>query len=254
MLSPAVAHTLVNWDRIIDKIPVLSTVTNAIVLLAKTILACCGENSTNFYAFHLKNKSFMKSVVLLIPVLGQVIVYFYNNYSAKKAEELYIKSKIRIFPDLSLGEVSYADGKHGNARNEIEDAANRGHEQALIVLFRYHADQCAFSNALKWLGKLVLNNEAPATVFSAIITEKTSPQEAVELYKEAANLGDQVARLRLKQCYAKGELGVKADPAEAEKWNKLLREKFQAETDLNDMRECFKHFLNHSYTVLRPVD
>ncbi len=69
---------LIKADQICDFVPVLSTANNLIDLFIKTIvLPKLGPEETrpNHYYTHLDKKTFTRCTLLLIPILGQILVY-----------------------------------------------------------------------------------------------------------------------------------------------------------------------------------
>ena len=76
-MTLAVSNFLIKADRVCDHIPVVGTVTNLIDLFQK----CCfiplkkATHASRYYT-HIKDKSALRCVLLMIPVLGQILVYF----------------------------------------------------------------------------------------------------------------------------------------------------------------------------------
>ncbi len=68
---------LVKIDNFCDYVPIVSTITNLVDLFIKTVILPFKDQSTipkNHYYSHLNQKSFMRIIILLIPVLGNFII------------------------------------------------------------------------------------------------------------------------------------------------------------------------------------
>jgi hypothetical protein len=71
----------VKADNVCDYIPTISTLSNLTDLFQKCVILPFKSNQTidnNHYYTHLKNKSILRSIVLLIPVIGNIIVGIYD--------------------------------------------------------------------------------------------------------------------------------------------------------------------------------
>ncbi len=68
---------LVQADRACDYIPVLSTVTNLIDLFQKCCCSCEPKPKDHYYK-HIQDKSVLRCITLLIPVVGNLIVALYD--------------------------------------------------------------------------------------------------------------------------------------------------------------------------------
>ena len=69
---------LVQTDRVCDWVPILSTVNNLVDLFIKTVVLPRMQPSAiraNHYYSHLDKKTFTRCTLLLIPILGQIIIY-----------------------------------------------------------------------------------------------------------------------------------------------------------------------------------
>jgi hypothetical protein len=76
-----VNNFFVKADNLCDYIPTVSTLSNLIDLFQKYVILPFISNQTidnSHYYTHLKNKSILRSIVLLIPVIGNVIVGIYD--------------------------------------------------------------------------------------------------------------------------------------------------------------------------------
>jgi hypothetical protein len=81
MSVSSIASPLVTLDVISDYIPVVSTLTNLVVLFQKCLVVPFMKADfidTSHYFTHLKSKTFVRCIVLIIPVLGNAIVLLYD--------------------------------------------------------------------------------------------------------------------------------------------------------------------------------
>lgn len=85
-----VGHILSQADRICDYIPVISTLSNAVDLVAKAIFSAIHINCLEGdYANHLRDKSALRCALLLIPVIGNVVTLLLSSApKVFKLEEL----------------------------------------------------------------------------------------------------------------------------------------------------------------------
>ena len=75
MSCPINYNTFVRWDKALDYIPGLSTISNSVDIFLKCAIPCLLiSEDTNSYTAHIVNKSIMRSIILLIPFLGNIIV------------------------------------------------------------------------------------------------------------------------------------------------------------------------------------
>jgi len=74
-----VTSFLVKADRLCDYIPLVSTVSNLIDLFQKyVVLPLLAKGTLNQYYQHLQQKSFLRCIALLIPILGNIVVGIYD--------------------------------------------------------------------------------------------------------------------------------------------------------------------------------
>lgn len=91
-------QTLVNIDKTWDRLPVISTVSNIVNLFIKTVVLPFKSPSSvggNPFYVHLKDKSFTRCIVLLIPVLGNVAVWVYDMSQRKYDDAEYMLNALR---------------------------------------------------------------------------------------------------------------------------------------------------------------
>lgn len=74
---------LVGLDCICDYIPFVSSLSNIVDLVAKSILdkSIPYGGTTNYYFTHLRAKSSNRSTILLIPIIGNIVVCFYDIFA-----------------------------------------------------------------------------------------------------------------------------------------------------------------------------
>jgi hypothetical protein len=87
----------IKTDILCDYIPVLSTLSNLTVLFQKSVVIpnlSAPTTQNNRYFTHIKDKSFTRCVILLIPLLGNILVGFHDIYRHLKPKfETYLKTK-----------------------------------------------------------------------------------------------------------------------------------------------------------------
>jgi hypothetical protein len=84
-----ISFYLIKIDAICDCIPIASTVINFVDLFQKCVILQfirAGTIINNPYYHHLQKKSFLRCVILLVPILGKVAVDLYD-FSIKTEEE-----------------------------------------------------------------------------------------------------------------------------------------------------------------------
>ncbi len=77
-------------DRNSETIPILSTATSLVAIFSKCAVLPCQNRrtiATNPYYHHIEQKSFSRCVCLLIPFLGNLIVYLGNEEAEEKKDE-----------------------------------------------------------------------------------------------------------------------------------------------------------------------
>lgn len=87
--SGTVYSALTKIDQICDYIPIASTITNFIDIFEKCAFSvCCGCESinSNRYLSHINDKSILRCVTLLVPVLGNIVVGIYDLIQKHRAE------------------------------------------------------------------------------------------------------------------------------------------------------------------------
>lgn len=124
---------LVKADRYCDYVPILSTATNFIDLFQKCVVLPFLNQSTiesNHYFKHLQQKSFLRCVLLMIPVLGNILVGIYDcshqktvTYSNKPitlndVEQIIVKAACaESSPCQHSSAVLLKDGRKASARD-----------------------------------------------------------------------------------------------------------------------------------------
>ncbi|MEB3223275.1 MAG: hypothetical protein VKS61_14465 [Candidatus Sericytochromatia bacterium] len=132
---------------------------------------------------------------------------------------------------LLLGEASLDEGALAEARGLLTQAGEAGLYEALLLLAGTYTDPPSGSpdpaQAARWLARADAAGYATGTYELGKLTERDSPQQALELYHKAAKQGHGGSRgalalttagqLRLAWMYERGE-GVPADPCETITW------------------------------------
>lgn len=81
MSVSSIASPLVSLDTLMDYIPVVSTLTNLVDLFQKCLVVPFMHEKyihTSHYFTHIKNKSFARCAVLLLPVVGNIVIILYD--------------------------------------------------------------------------------------------------------------------------------------------------------------------------------
>lgn len=87
--SGTVNNALVRIDQICDYVPIASTITNLVDIFEKCAFSgCCSSESinSNRYFSHINDKSILRCVILLVPILGNIIVGIYDLIQSHQAE------------------------------------------------------------------------------------------------------------------------------------------------------------------------
>ena len=93
-MSTECLNKLVIADRVCDYIPVVSSLTNLIDIFQKCVILSFKNQITienNHYYEHLKNKSYIRCIILLIPILGNIIVFILDLVNKRRTEN-------KVFP------------------------------------------------------------------------------------------------------------------------------------------------------------
>lgn len=75
-----ISDYLIQADRFCDKVPLISTVTNVVDIVAKFVLSkmdLATDSALRDWKIYISNKPLWKCLILCVPVIGNVIVYFY---------------------------------------------------------------------------------------------------------------------------------------------------------------------------------
>lgn len=97
-------------DEYCDRIPVLSTVTNLVDIIAKPILLCTGTTPTfggKSWSERISQKPLWKCLLLCVPVLGNLIVYLMpkQNHTQETIDELFgIPNAYDQLPELVIAD------------------------------------------------------------------------------------------------------------------------------------------------------
>lgn len=107
----------VKADRYLDYVPVASTITNLVDIFLKCVYKPCVDESkiqSNHYFAYLDTKSTLRSIILIIPILGNILIAAMDIHGAIKAEE---------FEDLAT---------HLNRPHEVGNAARLYNQAAFF--------------------------------------------------------------------------------------------------------------------------
>ena len=94
----SIGHVLVQADKVCDYIPVVSTISNLTVLFQKTIILPFSDRQTvinSRYYTHLEQKSALRCVMLLIPVIGNIVVGIYDFANRKYNDKAFMLTAVQ---------------------------------------------------------------------------------------------------------------------------------------------------------------
>lgn len=77
-------NTIKKIDHVLDYIPVISTVSNLVNIIAKMVFGKINQEPINDFSYfvHLSQKSYARSITLLIPILGNIAVLLYDTINS----------------------------------------------------------------------------------------------------------------------------------------------------------------------------
>lgn len=108
MIRQGAPIILAKADQVCDKIPLLSTLTNLIDLVAKGILLYTGTTPSLWgksWSEHIAQKPIWKCLLLCVPILGNIIVYFipHKNNTQKVIDELFgVSNVFERLPEINI--------------------------------------------------------------------------------------------------------------------------------------------------------
>jgi len=141
----------ISWDTWYDYCPVVSTVSNACDIAQKILFSCQKspeEIKKDYYCDYICNKkSFLKCAVLLIPVIGQLIIYSYdklkghetkvslkNATNEQKNDEAYVLQFIQEnLPSHNLSETDAKNPLLNNQNFMLKVMQIYGHQSVLFA-------------------------------------------------------------------------------------------------------------------------
>ena len=94
-----ISNFFMKTDNVCDYIPAVSTLSNLVDLFQKcVVLPRMSKQSivNSHYYTHLKNKSILRCIILLIPVIGNVIVGIYDFANRKYNDKDYMLAAVRL--------------------------------------------------------------------------------------------------------------------------------------------------------------
>lgn len=125
-----IRDALIWTDQFCDRLPVMSTPVNLINIFLKCVISCQNPDSIkkNRYFTHVKDKSLLRCVTLLIPIIGNIIVGIYDivkhckkKNDAKKDVAIDLKanpSEKKEVVDLKKGSLK-SEGTQKNSLDKI---------------------------------------------------------------------------------------------------------------------------------------
>lgn len=221
-------HTIFSrLDNFFDKVPVASSVTNLIDIFLKCVpLRFVSEATTlkSHYIRHLKEKSFFRCFILLIPGVGNLLVVLYDLINSRKADK-HLK--------LAEGHFEGTESEKEEALKNLRIAADRGNAQALSALGNKHLEGDEVkrdpNQAIKLHIKAIdkgnsLSEYSLGAMFETGDGVEKSPSEAFRWYLRAALHGQEGAMHTVGLCYIDGE-GIGKDEKKALEWFKRAADK-----------------------------
>lgn len=131
-------ENLVYLDKYCDRTPIISTISNIIDIFIKTVVLPFKKSAhierNPFYA-HLKDKSFTRCAVLVVPVLGNVAVWLYDRSQSKYGNKDFIlqgmrrdagviakaSKQLRDDPNTMLAAIKVSKEAYAHASERLRD-------------------------------------------------------------------------------------------------------------------------------------
>jgi hypothetical protein len=162
-------NALIWIDRACDYVPVVSTITNLVDIFEKCAFSgCCSSKSinSNRYFSHVNDKSSLRCVVLLVPILGNIIVGINDLIQNQKNEK--IERECQDFQAGQLGlEVSLLPQNILERRQIIETKQQEKlQEDANICIEGLKMQIVGMTNAIGQFRKYIDNPEEPLEIGS----------------------------------------------------------------------------------------
>ena len=237
--ATTILRTLVNLDRQSAYIPVLSTVTSLTHLFLKyAVIPSLDVNSQHWvldnYFTYVAHSNTRRQVELLLPLIGNLKVYFDDKKRAQQGDLLYEKAAKLTFESWPITKP-----KH------LEQATKFNHVEAMAVLgtylyvnifeepYEYNYSENAKGFVLLKRATYLGSMEAALGLgYSQLTCEEMgmsglekemsgSTFKAFEIFKRAAELGDREATDWLQYCYREG-YGTPKDEKMATKINNIM--------------------------------
>lgn len=139
---------LTNFNNVADYVPGLSTVTSLVDLVQKAFLHLKGEQvvKSSAYYTHIQDKSKLRCVALLVPVLGNIVVGLYDLGKKAIAHNHYVKG--------CSSDVRYSI----NRKDWLHKAASMGRQGAALRL----GDKFGAEEAVPYYEKMAMTGHAEA--------------------------------------------------------------------------------------------
>lgn len=218
----------IHTDRVCDRIPVVSSVTNLVDLFQKIHFRKVPQEVVAGdplrYSVYIKQKSVGRCFLLLIPFLGNFIVGMHDVRMKKKAENLFEEGNSK---NIHEGIHKIADSK--GAIDAYTKAAKLGHIGAMVALAKLYQAENEPALAMEWFKRADVLGNPEAKVQVAQAEKKAAEaqknagdpnaaqvrmQRVAQKLEEAAEKGNKEAQVQLADMLVKGE-GVVVSPEKA---------------------------------------
>lgn len=154
-------RALITIDQIYDYIPVVSTVTNFVDIFEKCVFKGLKQETIdkNRYFSHIKDKSNLRCVVLLVPFIGNIIIGIYDLIQNKRERE-HQDLDARIL-GLDVRQLPHSVAKR---REVIENKRQENFKEAIL-------------KASEALDKLIVGLQASIEKFKKLVNNPEEPLE-----------------------------------------------------------------------------
>lgn len=236
-------ETLKKLDYALDFIPVASTFSNFFNLAYKATSKPSDSHPIHHFFKHIKDKSTLKCVILLVPVLGNIVVGIHelcNKLNIYKAIEiLYLEAMISHYNDQPSKVIQYL------TRADAMGSLDHTNILALIYLDEKNAEH-DYDKGIALLEKAAGQDHVHAIYNLGLEYKKGNVvgqdfTKAVSYFNQAIAKGSIEAHMSLGLCYLNGE-GVEKNPLEG---IRLLNKAVEMDTLLGYVQDTGKNALAH---------
>jgi len=137
-MSVSTLSLLTHTDMFFDYVPFISTATNLIDIFQKCVVIPLLDREfveENHYLSHLKSKSYLRCVFLLVPILGNLIIIGVDSVSNRRdLEEL--NDNLEVLAEETLKNIELRE-KHAELKSTLSNL--KGERRALLKVLNQGA-------------------------------------------------------------------------------------------------------------------